>query len=238
MKRCFAALIALLPALPSATVAAADTLPDVPLRAWVTLDAAGRASRIEWEEPTLPSLQAGAEPLLRALHFSAASPGTADVRTHLRAMLRLRPEGEDVVLHLEAPGTGPKLRRILPPRYPGSALRARQEAHLIALFDVGPTGQPTAVEVQSAPGTDAFATTVREALQQWRFEPEQRAGQPIVTRLCAPFRFTLVGRDGEPDARHCPPIEGRVAVAGEVRPLAEVEVTASRASGRPRRRGN
>lgn len=228
MRRPATALLALLLIPLAAAGIAGNSLPDVPLQAWVTLDAAGQASHIEWDEPTNPKLQAGAEPLLRALRFSAPVPGTAGVRTHLRGMLRLKSEGDDVVLHLEEPGAGPKLRRVLPPRYPASALRGRQEGHVVALFDVGPTGEPTALQLQPSPGSEAFVATVREALSQWRFEAEQRAGQPIAARVCAPFRFTIARRKGEPEALPCPVLEGRIAVAGEVQPLPEIEVTASR----------
>jgi TonB family protein len=233
MPRSAAALFALLLTGPCSAAPAGETLPDVPLQAWVTLDATGRIEEIDWERPAQTELQTGAEPLLRALRFSAPAPGTAGVRTHVDSMLMLQPEGEDVVLHLYEPGAGPKLRRILPPRYPGNALRGRLEGYVVAIFQVDPAGEPATIRLLPGPGSEAFEPAVRGALRQWRFEPEQRGGAPITSTVCAPFRFTIAGRTGEPETQPCPALEDRVAVAGEVRPLPEIEVTASRARGVP-----
>ena len=78
-----------------------------------------------------------------------------------------------------------------PPAYPRRAveLRAQGEALIGALLD--PAGTPHDLRVLRSSGHPMLDRAALDAVGGWAFEPGQRGGQPVPSRVEIPVRFTL-----------------------------------------------
>jgi len=56
------------------------------------------------------------------------------------------------------------------------------------MFTVGPTGAPQDIEVRT-PVDRELARVLTDAVQHWRFAPEQREGHPLAAKVMLPIRI-------------------------------------------------
>ena len=68
-------------------------------------------------------------------------------------------------------------------------LRAQGEALIGALLD--PAGTPHDLRVLRSSGHPMLDRAALDAVGGWAFEPGQRGGQPVPSRVEIPVRFTL-----------------------------------------------
>jgi outer membrane biosynthesis protein TonB len=85
------------------------------------------------------------------------------------------------------------IRKLVRPLYPGGVSDADRAKPLItvqAAFFLDETAEIVAVIIQSNDGGPEFAEEVRQAMEQWEFEPRLRDGQPPQPRwLVVTWRF-------------------------------------------------
>lgn len=85
------------------------------------------------------------------------------------------------------------IRKLVRPLYPARASRADRLLPLVtvkAAFFLNESADIVAIIVQSNDGGPEFATVVRNAMEQWKFEPRLRNGKPPAARwLVVTWRF-------------------------------------------------
>jgi TonB family protein len=90
-------------------------------------------------------------------------------------------------------------RRMKPPRYPPSAVRAGVQGEVQVNVLVDPVGSPYSVEVvgiEPPTAAELGGAAVAAALQ-WRYEPAMRDGQAVSEALLVPVSFSLHADKGE-----------------------------------------
>lgn len=80
-----------------------------------------------------------------------------------------------------------------PPYYPASAQRRGHQGLVLVLVLVGADGSALEVSLAASSGHASLDNAALDALRNWRFEPAQRAGQPVEQELEVPVRFRLRG---------------------------------------------
>jgi TonB family protein len=206
----------------------------LPLSAWVTVDRSGQPTRVEWEQPALPAVRAALEDTIRGLRLASSGVEAGSHRTHLSGRVELEPQGNEFLPRLSDLRVGPKVSRVLPPRYPSDALRRRLGGRVLAIFRVDEQGQARDIRVDTAGEGEQFESAVRTALKAWRFEPEQHDGEPVSSELCVPFRFCLVSRSphakasAAEEALQCPVAMARLWMPNQAAAWDEIAVAASR----------
>jgi protein TonB len=75
------------------------------------------------------------------------------------------------------------------PVYPELARRARIQGPVVLLMTVDEHGQP--IQVQVLDGHPAFHEAAKQAARQWRFEPAQMNGRPVMAAFRLTLKFTL-----------------------------------------------
>ena len=81
--------------------------------------------------------------------------------------------------------------RQVPPTFPVDAARRRQEGWVELEFTIGTDGSVRDVAVVRAQPTRVFDREAVRAMQQWRFEPALRNGQPVEVRARRRIQFEL-----------------------------------------------
>ncbi len=98
---------------------------------------------------------------------------------------------EGAVYALADVDTPPRAVAQIPPHYPPGARQRGLEGEVLLRFVVTAEGRVEDVEVVDAqPGT-VFVSAARSAVERWRFEAAQRAGQPVAVRVEVPLEFKL-----------------------------------------------
>lgn len=77
------------------------------------------------------------------------------------------------------------------PEYPREAMRGRQQGWAEVEFTIGLDGSISDPQVVASRPARIFDRAAIRAIQQWRFEPRQENGQPVVSRLRQRFDFRL-----------------------------------------------
>lgn len=77
------------------------------------------------------------------------------------------------------------------PDYPREAMRGRQQGWVEVEFTIGLDGSVSDPQVVASRPARIFDRAATRAIQQWRFEPRQENGQPVVSRLRQRFDFRL-----------------------------------------------
>ena len=77
------------------------------------------------------------------------------------------------------------------PVYPAEAVRQRIEGTVILRVTVSASGRVTAVQIVESSGYGQLDAAARAAVQQWKFEPAVRDGQPVDWTARLPVRFRL-----------------------------------------------
>ena len=80
-----------------------------------------------------------------------------------------------------------------PPVYPRLSQRLREQGEVLLRVQVGMDGQPLEISLQQSSGHARLDQAAQKAVTQWRFEPAQRNGKPVVAWVVVPFEFALGG---------------------------------------------
>lgn len=113
------------------------------------------------------------------------SPSVAAFNANLRPVLP--------VLYDEPP----VVKRSVPIAYPGVRLQEREAGSTRMAFTIDEDGKAGDYEVIDA-SHPAFAGYVQKRLNQWRFKPAQKNGQPVAQRFVQVFSFSIGGDAGAP----------------------------------------
>lgn len=89
------------------------------------------------------------------------------------------------------PDSAPRPISAPPPDYPRQALRSRTTGTVMLRVDVGTDGRAANVGISRGSGSRDLDRAAVRAVQQWRFEPARRGGQPVMGTLDIPIEFTL-----------------------------------------------
>jgi protein TonB len=143
------------------------------------------------------------EPAAQAPAASAAPPEPAPIAAAPPAQLAALPEAESVD-SAAPPGAGvsepPRYEaggEANPwPRYPAAARRRGIEGEVLVRVAVGLDGRAERVEVLRSSGSALLDKAAVEALERWRFEPAQAAGQPVAATVEIPVTFRLTDPGG------------------------------------------
>lgn len=109
-------------------------------------------------------------------------------RTYLRVVVDEPVQGDYRVVSAT---TGPALAAMTPPDYPMRDQLAGKEGMVVLRLEVSADGAVDSVDVHAATGnvTRAMAGAAATASRQWRFAPEQVAGQPVTSTLLWPVCY-------------------------------------------------
>lgn len=222
----FAVLLAL--AMPAAAQEGVETLG---FGGWVELSATGEV--LKFEPSQRPALSNAIRPIVikqvRAADFVPAQDATGPVeaRSWLDGVVQLIPNDTNFIIRTAGLKLGPRVLSRPLPRYP-EALRD-VAAEVVLEFTATTGGRAGGFQVYSDPSVDpAFGQAAITALHGWRFEPEERAGQPVATKLQVRFRFLPEGAAASeaPVAAPWPVPAGRAHVVGQESHVELVEVRA------------
>ena len=206
-------------------------------RLTVQVDAAGKVSAVQLAGKAAKGLPASvSEPLLADARTWTFDPALRDGQpvpstTHVAITLRADPvdeDGEAWALRITRATNGPAVESTEPPRYPMNAIRNGAVARVLVEADITPDGTVAAarlVEVKTPKSryADDFAKATLASVQQWRFIPEQVAGQPIAGTVRLPTTFCLSGRKCFPMEDAEQPVDGEaIAQAPATRLLTEL----------------
>jgi TonB family protein len=127
-------------------------------------------------------------------HFSAdflAVPGVAPTgaSTHTEDEAALG-SGASGVFHPGRGTTAPKLIFNKPPEFSEEARRAKFQGIATLRLTVDTSGQPTDIHIISPIGCGLDAQAVR-AVEQWRFKPSEKDGEPIAAQIAVEVEFHL-----------------------------------------------
>ena len=173
----------------------------------VQVDASGHVSAVQLVEKDAERLPASvSEPLLadaRSWTFDPAQRNGQAVpsTTHVAVTLRADPlddKGDAWALRITRASNGPRAQSTAPPRYPMNAIRNRAVARVMVEVDIAPDGsvaEARLVDVQTPKSryADDFAKATLASVQEWRFIPEQVAGQPIAGTVRLPTTYCISG---------------------------------------------
>ncbi|HMO50249.1 MAG TPA: energy transducer TonB [Kiritimatiellia bacterium] len=97
----------------------------------------------------------------------------------------------DLVFEIAELDTPPRALAHVPPVYPPQARNRRVEGEVALEFIVGSDGMVGEVRVISSKPPMLFDDAAVQAVQRWRFQPGQRDGQPVSTRVRQSLFFRL-----------------------------------------------
>ena len=89
------------------------------------------------------------------------------------------------------PATQMKMTNFVEPDFPKRALRRNIEGWVDVEFTVTATGEVSEIEIVDAEKSGYFEKATRQAVAQWRFEPQVFRGEPHGQRVRARLRFNL-----------------------------------------------
>ena len=89
------------------------------------------------------------------------------------------------------PATQMKMTNFVEPDFPKRALRRNIEGWVDVEFTVSAAGEVSEIEIIEVEKTGYFEKATRQAVAQWRFEPQVFRGQPHEQRVAARLQFNL-----------------------------------------------
>ncbi len=156
----------------------------------VELDADGRLQRLEPYGAASGSAADALSAEIRDWVFAPDARALAGkgTRTYLRVVVDEPGQGAYRVVSAT---TGPALAAMTPPDYPMRDQLAGKEGMVVLRLQVGADGAVADVDVHAATGnvSRAMAGAAATASRQWRFAPEQVAGQPVPSTLLWPVCY-------------------------------------------------
>lgn len=78
-----------------------------------------------------------------------------------------------------------------PPAYPAAARRRGIQGDVLLEVLVDEAGQPVRVSLKQGSGHASLDQAAMRAVQDWRFQPARRGGQPIIALALVPVRYRL-----------------------------------------------
>lgn len=96
------------------------------------------------------------------------------------------------------PSEDASYRRMVPPRYPADAIRAREQGEVIFRVMVDEHGDVADLEVERSSGSVLLDEAGAAAVAQWKFNVGRRNGEPVSGWVLVPIHFSL---DGPPPER-------------------------------------
>lgn len=197
---------------------------------WVELSAAGEV--LKFEPSQRPALSNALRPIVikqvRAASFAPAqgASGPVAARSWLDGTVQMIPNGENFIIRTAGLKLGPRVLSRAAPRYP-EGLRDTG-AEVVLQFTATTGGRAGGFEVYADASVDpAFGQAAITALHGWGFEPEQRDGSPVATKLQVRFRYLPDGAAAAaPAAAPWPVPAGRAHVLGQEAHVELVEVRA------------
>lgn len=96
------------------------------------------------------------------------------------------------------------------PEYPRRARLRGLQGNVTARFTIGRDGRVHDIEIVESSPAGVFDRSVKKALQEWRFTPLTRNGEPVARRVSKAFEFNLAdGRAGRSRGEEaCYPVTG------------------------------
>jgi len=80
-----------------------------------------------------------------------------------------------------------------PPVYPRLSQRLKEQGEVLLRVRVGVDGEPLEISLQQSSGHVRLDKAAQKAVTQWRFEPAQSNGKPVIAWVVVPFEFALGG---------------------------------------------
>jgi len=80
-----------------------------------------------------------------------------------------------------------------PPVYPRLSQRLKEQGEVLLKVRVGVDGEPLEISLQQSSGHIRLDKAAQKAVTQWRFEPAQSNGKPVIAWVVVPFEFALGG---------------------------------------------
>ena len=131
---------------------------------------------------SLPRRAVGAALILVLLSGAVlAAPSPAPVAAHTVA--GMNPPTQDI-----------KFNKVLPPRYPITAVKAHEQGTVYLAVLVGTRGMPLSIKQVHEPGPQPAQSLVNASLlaaAQWRFNPATRNGKPVAGWIEVPITFEI-----------------------------------------------
>ena len=169
---------------------AADKPKQVWIDAPIMIGADGTASIGELKGATGALSEAAREALARARYLPARRDGSPVASgTHVTAILVLTPAGaDDYSISLKDINLAPAGLTVAPPRYPVDMVRGNRSGDVELRLRIGVDGKPVYLRTVSS-SHQAFEKAAIASMKQWKFEPQQVAGQPVEVEVSQPVRF-------------------------------------------------
>ena len=200
---------------------AADTM-QRPFSAPVTVSATGKATIGELSGVQGQLAEAVRSQLVVLQYVPARRDGVAvDRATHVAGSAVLTPLPDGTFdMRLQGVTLAPKLAALNPPRYPSGQMRHGKDGSVEVAVLVGADGRIKGTRTIASSGGD-FEKAVRQAMRQWRFEPNAGAEDVEVT---IPVWFYVGDNAGLPQFQ-CELDPRRAHVAGQSGCLDRLEIT-------------
>jgi len=77
------------------------------------------------------------------------------------------------------------------PRYPRLSQRIGEEGTVRLRVMVDAEGRPVEWAIEASSGHDRLDQAALDVIEEWRFTPAQRNGQPVAGEVIVPMRFRL-----------------------------------------------
>lgn len=178
-----------------ATAGDADDL-DLYFRAAMTIEPDGSVTRLEWTDgDRIPAvLRHRLEERVRSWEFA---PGLLDgqparTETTLRLRLLAQAQGGGLAITVQDARTGASVGPVTPPAFPRNALRAGQDAAVLARVVIAPGGEPE-VSVAGYAGDERwrgeFTGAVAGMFDDLSVQFEQVGGRPAPAEFTIPVEF-------------------------------------------------
>ncbi|MBN1615883.1 MAG: TonB family protein [Spirochaetales bacterium] len=98
---------------------------------------------------------------------------------------------EEMIFEVSQVDQPPEPLLTVPPIYPMNASMAGIEGKVELEFLVQTDGTVSDITIKNASPPGVFEKAALRALNQWRFKPGTKNGQPVITRVYLPMRFQL-----------------------------------------------
>lgn len=195
-------LLVLAACLPVAAIA--DDHEDLTLyfRAAMTIEPDGSISRLEWKDgDKIPAVLRGKlDERVKSWEFE---PGLLDgqparTETTLRMRMLAKSQDQGLVFTVEQAKTGAFVGPVMPPAFPRNALRAGEDAAVLAHVAIAPGGEPK-VSVAGYEGDerwrDEFVGAVEGMFDDLVVQFEHVGGQPAPAEFTIPVEFCVGSRE-------------------------------------------
>lgn len=174
------------------------------VRAAVDIDAQGKIVhlnllRAQHEEPELPAQMLSlARSTIANWEFTPATVNgkPAPAHTFVDGTFEFKEQGRNYQARVRYVSHGPRLDRIVAPRYPKEMIEAHSQADLMMLVLVHPDGSLSDIHLEWATSTQkrpviAFTQSATLAISQWRAQPESVDGHAVSSWVRIPINYYL-----------------------------------------------